>query len=164
MRRGFNGRTGLLAQGGGLPRSAGSIFAPPVLDGEAIAFGKLGETLRISRASVSASRQLLEERALVRRVTRPGVRQDYLQDAPEAYAAMLASALRRVDAVRAEIDARIAALWRGGDAKITSRSDGGREDDGSAAWPRRMLELPRSDRAWARGVLGRIRNEKADAQ
>lgn len=164
VRAGFIERMGLLVQGDGLPCNAGRIFAPRVFDREAIPFGELAETLRISRASVGTSLRVLEERGLVQWVTRPGVRQDYFQLAPDAFAAMLASALRRVDAVRAKIDATIAALARDGDAKITSRSDGGREDDRPAARLAECSSFIGSIGQRLEPVLGRIRNEKADAK
>ena len=110
VRSDFIEKMGLVAQGEGLPRGAGRVFALLVFDGEAIAFGDLAETLQISRASISTAVRLLEERGLVKRVARPGDRQDYFQVAPDAFATMLGSTGARVRKARAEIDATIAAL------------------------------------------------------
>lgn len=110
VRSGFIEQMGLLAQGEGLPPAAGRIFAALVFDGETIAFSNLAVDLKLSRASVSTSMRLLEERGLVRRSRRPGDRQDYFEIAPDAFDAMLASARRRIDSVKREIDATIAAL------------------------------------------------------
>lgn len=159
--RGLLWKYGPVGAGRRLPRSAGRTFALLIFDGETIAFGELAETLRISRASVSTSLRMLEERGLARRVARPGDRQDDFMIAPDAFAAMLASARRRIDAVRAEIDATISSLACDSDAKAGRRSDGSREDDGPAA---RLAEYSSfKGMIWQglKAVLDRIRNEKA---
>ena len=110
VRSDFIEKMGLVAQGEGLPRGAGRVFALLVFDGEAIAFGDLADALQISRASVSTAVRLLEERGLVKRMARPGDRQDYFQVAPNAFATMLGSTGARIRNAQAEIDATIAAL------------------------------------------------------
>ncbi|WP_292294215.1 MarR family transcriptional regulator [Marivita sp.] len=103
VRTDFIERMGLVAQAENMPRSAGRLFALLVYDGGAVAFGALAEMLQISRASVSNSVRLLEERGLVKRVTRPGERQDFFEVAPNAFAALLAASAARVAAARTEV-------------------------------------------------------------
>ena len=106
----FIERMGVVAQGEGMPRIAGRLFAMLVFDGEAVAFGALAEGLQVSRASVSSSVRLLEERGLVKRVAKAGERQDHFQLAENAYAKMLRGARRRTADAKAEIDATLAEL------------------------------------------------------
>lgn len=112
----FIERMGVHAQGEGMPRGAGRVFALLVFDGGPIAFSAIAERLRISRAAVSGEVRILEAKGLVRRVRKPGDRQDYFETAPDAFATMLAAARKRCDAIRADVDATIAALPKGDDA------------------------------------------------
>ena len=106
----FIEQTGLITQAEGLPRIAGRVFGMLIFDGEAVAFGDLATRLQVSRASISTSVRLLEERGLVRRLTRPGERQDYFELAPNPYATLLDGLSRRTRATRDQIGATIRAL------------------------------------------------------
>ena len=104
LRSDFIEKMGIVAQSEGMPRSAGRLFSLLVFDGTPIAFGDLAERLQISRASVSTSIRLLEERGLVKRMTRPGDRQDYFAVAPNAFVSMLRTSRLRIETARDEIE------------------------------------------------------------
>lgn len=110
LRSDFIERMGLIAQGEGMPRSAGRMLALLIWDGEPLAFADLAETLQISRGNVSSSARLLEERGFVRRVSRPGERQDYFQIAPNAFLSMLNATRVRIDTARGELQEVLEAL------------------------------------------------------
>ncbi len=116
LRAEFVEKIGLVAQGEGMARIAGRIFGLLIWEGEAVAFGELAETLQVSRGSVSTSARLLEERGLIKRVAKPGERQDYFQLASNPYAALLEIEAQRSARHRAEIDDTIAALPPGAGA------------------------------------------------
>jgi len=125
IRSGFIEQTGLITQVEGLPRIAGRVFGMLIFDGEAIAFADLATHLQVSRASISTSVRLLEERGLVRRLTKPGERQDYFQLAPAPYATMLEGLSRRTRATRDQIGQTIDALPPQADAvgRLTAYAD-----------------------------------------
>lgn len=104
VRDDFITRMGVIAMGEGLPRMSGQIFAMLVFEGEPIAFGALSRRLSVSRATISTSIRLLEERGLIRRVNKTGDRQDYFQLADDAYAAMTKYALAGTRHAKAEIN------------------------------------------------------------
>ncbi|GGL71414.1 GbsR/MarR family transcriptional regulator [Wenxinia marina] len=104
LRSDFIERMGLIAQGEGMPRSAGRMLALLIWDGEPIAFADLAATLQISRGNVSTSARLLEERGLVRRVSRPAERQDFFQIAPNAFLSMLNGTRVRIENAMGEIE------------------------------------------------------------
>ncbi|MGV8989273.1 MAG: GbsR/MarR family transcriptional regulator [Cypionkella sp.] len=110
IRDGFIEKMGVVAMGEGIPKIAGQIFASLVYDGLPIAFGNLADSLQVSRASVSTSVRLLEDRHLIKRVSKKGERQDYFQLAENAYAMMLRGAQARVADTRQEIEQSIADL------------------------------------------------------
>ena len=62
-----------------LPRIAGRLIGLLILSPEPMRFDHLAERLRVSRASISTNTRLLENMALIQRVTRPGDRRDYFQ-------------------------------------------------------------------------------------
>lgn len=109
----FIERIGLVAQSEGLPRTSGRLFGLLIFDGTAHAFGDLATALQVSRASISTSVRLLEERGLIRRVTRPGSRQDYLQLSDNPFEALIETAQKRVAMARREIEAVRDALPKG---------------------------------------------------
>ena len=106
----FITRMGVVAMGEGLPRMAGQVFAMLVFEGEPIAFGALSRRLSVSRATISTSIRLLEERGLARRVNKTGDRQDYFQLADDAYAAMTKYALAGTRHAKSEINDTISKL------------------------------------------------------
>ncbi len=110
VRSDFIEKSGLISQAEGLPRIAGRVFGLLIFDGDMVSFGDLATRLQVSRASISSSIRLLEERGLVKRMSKPGERQDYFQLAPNPYATMLNGIKRRTRATRDEIGRTIEAL------------------------------------------------------
>ncbi len=106
----FIERIGLLAQGEGLPRIAGRLFATLVFDGERLSFGDLAEKLQVSRGSISSSVRLLEERDLIKRVAKPGDRQDYFQLADDPFGALLRLSAQRAERAAGEIRSTLRVL------------------------------------------------------
>ncbi|MGJ8624843.1 MAG: GbsR/MarR family transcriptional regulator [Yoonia sp.] len=99
----FIEKTGLITQAEGLPRIAGRVFGMLIFDGDMVSFGDLATRLQVSRASISTSIRMLEERGLIKRVTKPGERQDYFQLAPNPYATMLEGLKKRTMATCGDI-------------------------------------------------------------
>ncbi|MFT6073898.1 MAG: DNA-binding transcriptional regulator GbsR (MarR family) [Yoonia sp.] len=106
----FIEKTGLISQAEGLPRIAGRVFGMLIFDGKMVSFGDFAKRLQVSRASISTSIRILEERGLVKRITKPGERQDYFQLAPNPYATMLSGIQRRTQATMNEIAQTISNL------------------------------------------------------
>ncbi|MDG1076042.1 MAG: ArsR family transcriptional regulator, partial [Planktotalea sp.] len=65
VRTDFIEKTGLITQAEGLPRIAGRVFGLLIYDGDVVSFGDLATKLQVSRASISTSIRILEERGLV---------------------------------------------------------------------------------------------------
>lgn len=110
VRSDFIEKTGLVTQAEGLPRIAGRVLGMLIYDGKVVSFGDLATKLQVSRASISTSIRILEERGLVRRVTKPGERQDFFQLAPNPYATMLHGIQKRNQSIKADIAQTIANL------------------------------------------------------
>ncbi len=110
IRSEFIEKIGLIKQAEGLPRIAGRVFGMLIFDGEMVSFGDLATRLQVSRASISTSIRLLEERGLVKRMTKPGERQDYFQLAPNPYATMLEGIQKRTRVTMGEIAQTIDSL------------------------------------------------------
>lgn len=121
----FIEKTGLISQAEGLPRIAGRVFGMLIFDGEMVSFGDLATRLQVSRASISTSIRLLEERGLVKRMSKPGERQDYFQLAPNPYATMLEGLKKRTKATKDEIAQTIDKLPPDADAvvRLTAYAD-----------------------------------------
>lgn len=117
IRGDFIEKIGLVGQAEGLPRIAGRIFGMLVFDGTVMSFSDLSDHLNVSRASISTSVRLLEERGLIKRTGKAGERQDFFQLAPNAYATMLSGAQKRTLAAKAEIDTTIAELSNDSEAR-----------------------------------------------
>lgn len=116
IRAEFIEKTGLITQAEGLPRIAGRVLGLLIFDGDAVSFGDLATRLQVSRGSISSAMRLLEERGLVKRLAKPGDRQDYFQLAPKPYVTMLEGIRKRSKATRDEIAQTIDALPPGTDA------------------------------------------------
>lgn len=116
VRSDFIEKSGLISQAEGLPRIAGRVFGLLIFDGEAVSFGDLATRLQVSRASISSSIRLLEERGLIKRMTKPGERQDFFQLAPNPYATMLEGIQKRTRSTRDDIADTIASLPSDADA------------------------------------------------
>lgn len=119
VRANFIEKSGLISQAEGLPRIAGRVLGMLIFDGTMVSFGDLATRLQVSRASISTSIRLLEERGLVKRMTKPGERQDYFQLAPNPYATMLEGVQKRMRTTRNEIAETINNLPP--DADVTQR-------------------------------------------
>ena len=107
-RRQFVDKIGAVAQGEGMPRIAGRLFALLIFEGRWFSFGELAEVLKVSRGSVSSNVRLLENLGVVKRAGRPGDRQDYFHLADNPYASLLSGAASRARAAQQEIEDTIA--------------------------------------------------------
>ncbi|QIE45294.1 MarR family transcriptional regulator [Pseudohalocynthiibacter aestuariivivens] len=104
----FIEKIGLIAQGDGLPRIAGRVLGLLVWGGDAVAFGDIASQLQVSRGSVSTATRILEDRCLVRRVTKPGQRQDFFQLSDNPYASMMEGVATGLARAQHEIDNTLA--------------------------------------------------------
>lgn len=95
IRQDFIEKIGVIAQGEGLPRIAGRVFATLVYDGERASFSDLAGKLGVSRGSISSSVRLLEDRQVIKRVARPGDRQDYFEVTQDAFMNLIETAAAR---------------------------------------------------------------------
>lgn len=103
IRSEFIEKVGLIAQGDGLPKTAGRMFGMFIFDGETVSFGDLAERLQVSRGSVSSSVRILEDRGILKRVTKPGERQEFFQLTANPHQNVLKHAQRGVRHARDEI-------------------------------------------------------------
>jgi DNA-binding transcriptional regulator GbsR (MarR family) len=103
----FIEKIGMIAQNDGLPRIAGRLLGLLVWDGDAVSFGVLAVQLQVSRGSISTATRILEERRLIKRIAKPGQRQDYFQLAENAYAKMLENVAVGLNRAQEEIDATL---------------------------------------------------------
>lgn len=117
IRAEFIEKTGLFSQAEGLPRIAGRVLGLLIYDGDVVPFGELAVKLQVSRASISTSVRLLEERGLVKRVNKPGERQSFFQLAPDPYGTMLKVVQQRNRSFQAEIAETIESLPEEADAQ-----------------------------------------------
>ena len=110
VRTDFIEKTGLITQAEGLPRIAGRIFGMLIYDGDVVSFGDLATKLQVSRASISTSIRILEERGLIKRIAKLGERQDFFQLAPNPYGTMLEGLQRRNRSIQDDITQTIQSL------------------------------------------------------
>ena len=96
----FIERFALLAEEDGLPRIAGRILALLIVRHEPLSFDELARTLQISRGSVSTNTRLLEQRGIVRRISRLGERKDLFEIGDDVHQRMLETMLRRQQRMR----------------------------------------------------------------
>ncbi|HEU4626750.1 MAG TPA: MarR family transcriptional regulator [Steroidobacteraceae bacterium] len=94
--REFIERLGRLAEGEGLPRTAGRMMGLLMIHDADLSIDDIAEQLRVSRASVSTNGRLLESLDIAARVTRPGDRRDYLRIAAEPCTSLLSLGVRRL--------------------------------------------------------------------
>ena len=73
----FIERMGLALEADGLPRIAGRIFGLLLVSEDARSLDDLARQLRVSKASVSTNARMLEQRAVLERISWPGDRRDY---------------------------------------------------------------------------------------
>jgi DNA-binding transcriptional regulator GbsR (MarR family) len=73
----FIERMGLALEADGLPRIAGRIFGLLLVSEDARSLDDLACDLKVSKASVSTNARMLEQRAVLERISHPGDRRDY---------------------------------------------------------------------------------------
>ncbi|MCE8007110.1 MarR family transcriptional regulator [Aestuariivita sp.] len=100
----FIEKIGVIAQTEGLPRIAGRILAMLLYDGERVSFRQLADALQVSRGSISSSVRILESQQLIKRVAKPGDRQDYFQVVDNAFANMVEASASRARRAAADIE------------------------------------------------------------
>lgn len=110
IREEFIEKIGVIAQGEGMPRIAGRVLATLVYDGERVSFGELADSLGVSRGSISSSVRLLEDREIIKRVSKPGDRQDYFEIAEDAFVNLIESSSIRTRRACKEISGTLAKL------------------------------------------------------
>lgn len=103
IREDFIERIGVMSQAEGFPRIAGRVLAMLVFDGGRASFGELAEGLGVSRGSISSSVRLLEDREVIRRVAKPGDRQDYFEIAEDAFVSLIENSANRARRAGKEI-------------------------------------------------------------
>jgi len=110
VRSEFIEKNGLIAQNQGIPRVAGRVLGMLLFDGEAMSFGDLARDLQVSRGSISTSTRLLEDRALIKRLTKPGERQDFFQLAERPFPNMLGRVHQEMLRAQADIQASVSEI------------------------------------------------------
>lgn len=146
LRDRFVETVGMIAQTDGLPRIAGRALGLLIWEGEAISFGAISKRLSVSRGSVSSAMRLLEERALVRRVSRPGERQDFFEMVPDPFATMLEGYAQRTARSGAQVEGILGELPEGRHrAHVGAYADFYRTLTQSLAEAADMLRTPRKD-------------------
>lgn len=100
----FIEKIGMIAKSEGLPRIAGRVLAMLLYDGERVSFGQLATALQVSRGSISSSVRMLESQQLIKRVAKPGDRQDYFQVVDNAFVNMVEASAARARLAAADIE------------------------------------------------------------
>jgi len=103
----FIEKVGVIVQTEGLPRIAGRVLATLLYDGERVSFGELARALQVSRGSISTSVRLLETQQLIKRVAKPGDRQDYFQIVDHAFANLLVGSAGRARRAANDVEASL---------------------------------------------------------
>lgn len=91
----FIDQLGLVAEGDGLPRIAGRLFAYLLLADRPQSLDEIAAALGVSKASVSTDARLLLRHGWLRRVVRQGDRKDYYEMVPDFFAELVAFRLRQ---------------------------------------------------------------------
>jgi DNA-binding transcriptional regulator GbsR (MarR family) len=91
----FIERMGLALESDGLPRIAGRIFGLLLVSEDALSLDELAAKLGVSKASVSTNARLLEQRAVLERISRPADRRDYYRVPPDLFSHMMEQRLAR---------------------------------------------------------------------
>lgn len=110
VRSEFIEKTGLIAQNQDIPRVAGRVLGLLIFDGQAASFGDLARELQVSRGSISTSTRFLEDRGLIKRVTKPGERQDFFQLAACPFSSMLLRLEQELIRAHTDIQATVAEI------------------------------------------------------
>lgn len=109
-RSAFIEKIGLKTQSDGLPRIAGRVLGLLIWDGDAVSFGGLADQLMVSRGSISSATRILQERRLIKRIAKPGERQDYFQLSEAPYVSMMEATKISLENAKSEIDATLAEI------------------------------------------------------
>jgi DNA-binding transcriptional regulator GbsR (MarR family) len=99
----FIEQLGYLAEGEGLPRTAGRMMGVLITSGAPLGIDELAKRLKVSRASVSTNSRLLQSLAIAQLVVEPGSRRDYLQISGDPSSSLLTLGLRRMQSMRQAI-------------------------------------------------------------
>lgn len=99
----FIEQLGRLAEGEGLPRTAGRMMGVLMICGAPMDINELATRLQVSRASISTNSRLLQSLAIANLVMRPGDRRDYLQISGDPCSSLLMLGLRRMESMRGAI-------------------------------------------------------------
>ena len=91
----FIERMGLALESDGLPRIAGRIFGLLLVSEDARSLDDLARELRVSKGSVSTNARMLEQRAVLERISRPGDRRDYYRVPPDLFSHTMAHRVAR---------------------------------------------------------------------
>jgi DNA-binding transcriptional regulator GbsR (MarR family) len=119
--REFIERLGRLAEGEGLPRTAGRMMGLLMIYDAELSIDEIADQLQVSRASVSTNGRLLESLNIAARITRPGDRRDYLCIAGEPCSNLLSLGLRRLKDMQRAVREMREALPRARSAPIRNR-------------------------------------------
>lgn len=119
--REFIERLGRLAEGEGLPRTAGRMMGLLMIHDANLSIDDIADQLQVSRASVSTNGRLLESLNIAVRVTRPGDRRDYLCIAGEPCTSLLSLGVRRLKDMQRAVREMREGLPRARSAPIRNR-------------------------------------------
>jgi hypothetical protein len=96
----FIEQLGRLAEGEGLPRTAGRMMGVLMICGSPMGIDEFATTLKVSRASISTNSRLLQSLAIAELVSEPGSRRDYLQISGDPCSSLLTLGLQRMHSMR----------------------------------------------------------------
>jgi hypothetical protein len=99
----FVEQLGHLAEGEGLPRTAGRMMGLLMVCSEPMGIDELATTLKVSRASVSTNSRLLQSLQIADLVREPGNRRDYLQINADSCSSLLTLGLSRMQSMRGAV-------------------------------------------------------------
>jgi hypothetical protein len=99
----FIEQLGRLAEGEGLPRTAGRLMGLLIVSGNPLGIDEISARLKVSRASVSTNSRLLQSLAIAQLVSEPGNRRDYLQISGDSCTSLLMLGIQRMQAMRTVI-------------------------------------------------------------
>ncbi len=99
----FVEQLGRLAEGEGLPRTAGRMMGVLMICGSPLSIDELAGRLQVSRASISTNSRLLQSLAIADLVTELGSRRDYLQISGDPCSSLLTLGLHRMESMRGAI-------------------------------------------------------------
>jgi hypothetical protein len=95
----FIEQLGRLAEGEGLPRTAGRMMGLLIVSGIPLGIDQIAARLRVSRASVSTNSRLLQSLFIAQLVSEPGNRRDYLQISGDPCSSLLWLGLQRMQSM-----------------------------------------------------------------